>query len=85
MFYKYNINNINELVLIIGEFVKTIEIIKDAELVRLLIFVILDSKKRKVLDYNDEILKKIYKYLKLRSKFKNLFTLKCLKLYICQQ
>ena len=26
-------------------------------------FVILDSKKRKVLDYNDEILKKIYKYI----------------------
>lgn len=58
IYNKYNINNINELVLIIGEFVKTIEIIKDAELVRLLIFVILDSKKRKVLDYNDEILKK---------------------------
>ena len=49
--------------MIIGEFVKNIEIIKDAELVRLLIFVILDSKKRKVLDYNDEILKNIYKYI----------------------
>lgn len=55
IYNKYNINNINELVLIIGEFVKNIEIIKDVELVRLLIFVILDSKKRKVLDYNDEI------------------------------
>ena len=30
IYNKYNINNINELVLIIGEFVKTIEIIKDA-------------------------------------------------------
>ena len=63
IYNKYNINNINELILIIGEFVKNIEIIKDAELVRLLIFVILDSKKRKVLDYNDEILKNIYKYI----------------------
>lgn len=63
IYNKYNINNINELILIIGEFVKNIEIIKDAELVRLLIFLILDSKKRKVLDYNDEILKNIYKYI----------------------
>ena len=48
--------------MIIGEFVKNIEIIKDTELVRLVILVILDSKKRKVLDYN-EILKNIYKHI----------------------
>ena len=63
IYNKYNINNINELMLIIEEYVKNNEIIKDAELVRLLMFVILDSKKRKVLDYNDEILKNIYKYI----------------------
>lgn len=63
IYNKYNINNINELMLIIEEYVKNNEIIKDAELVRLLVFTILDSKKRKVLDYNDEILKNIYKYI----------------------
>ncbi len=60
---KYNIKNINELVLIIEGYVKNIEIIKDEELIRLLLYVILDSKKRKVLEYNDEIFKNIYKYI----------------------
>lgn len=63
IYNKYNINNINELISIIGEYVKNVEIIRDVELVRLLVFTILDSKKRKVLDYNDEILKNIYKYI----------------------
>ncbi len=63
IYNKYNINNINELISIIGEYVKNVEIIRDIELVRLLVFTILDSKKRKVLDYNDEILKNIYKYI----------------------
>ena len=63
IYNRYNINNINELISIIGEYVKNVEIIIDVELVRLLVFTILDSKKRKVLDYNDEILKNIYKYI----------------------
>lgn len=63
IYNRYNINNINELISIIGEYVKNVEIIRDVELVRLLVFTILDSKKRKILDYNDEILKNIYKYI----------------------
>lgn len=63
IYNRYNSNNINELISIIREYVKNVEIIRDVELVRLLVFTILDSKKRKVLDYNDEILKNIYKYI----------------------
>lgn len=63
IYKKYNIDNINGLILIIEESIKNVEIIEDEELVRLLVFAILDSKKRKVLDYNDEILKSIYKHI----------------------
>lgn len=63
IYKKYNLNNIDELVSLVDNYDKKEEIIKDKELMRLLVFLILESNKEKVLYYNDEIFKKMYKYI----------------------
>lgn len=60
---KYNINNVDELISLVSEYSKSSHIVKDKELVKLLVFLILDSKKRNILDYNDNIIKELYKYI----------------------
>lgn len=63
IYRKYNVNDIDDLISLVSEYSKQVQIVKDKELIKLLIFLILNSKERKIINYDDSVLKELYKFI----------------------
>lgn len=63
IYRKYNVNDIDDLISLVSEYSKQVQIVKDKELIKLLIFLILNSKERKIINYDDSLLKELYKFI----------------------
>jgi hypothetical protein len=62
IYNKYKVNNIDELIRLVDNY-ELSKIIYDKTLMQLIVFLIIDSNKKKDIIHNDDAFKRIYKYI----------------------